>query len=168
MYEENKRADGQKGHHAAHLHVCLGATQGFVCFASVQDSFDSSTKRNGVASQVLRFRVRSQLSQSCCLFLLFVKSSRVYLFFLHATINFPPPSVTVSTHTFASNAVASQFPAMPNARISLYTQSVHSFSFPSCPLRNAPSRFPSIVRFVWQPPTPHSDGRPRPQKSFRA
>ena len=40
-----------------------------------------------------------------------------------------PPSVTVSTHTSAFKAVAFQSPAMPNARMSLWTQSVYSFSF---------------------------------------
>ena len=44
-------------------------------------------------------------------------------------MNLRPPSVTVSTHTSAFKAVAFQSPAMPNARMSLWTQSVHSFSF---------------------------------------
>ena len=57
---------------------------------------------------------------------------------LHAAINLRPPSVTVSIHTSASNAVASQSPAMPTARMSLCTQSVPSFSFPPRPLRTAP------------------------------
>ena len=39
--------------------------------------------------------------------------------FLHAAIHLHPPSVTVSAHTSAFNAVAFQFPAMPNARMSL-------------------------------------------------
>ena len=43
--------------------------------------------------------------------------------FLHAAINLlPPPSATVSK-------VAFQSPAMPNARMSLCTQSVHSFFY---------------------------------------
>ena len=54
---------------------------------------------------------------------------------------------------------------MPNARMSLCTQSVHSFSFPPRPLRTAPSRFPKTIRFG-KPPAPHSDKRPRAQKSF--
>ena len=45
-------------------------------------------------------------------------------------MNLRPPSVTVSTHTSTFNAVAFQSPTMPNARMSLWTQSVHSFSFP--------------------------------------
>ena len=46
----------------------------------------------------------------------------------HAAMNLRPPSVTVSTHTSAFNAVASQSPAMPNARMSLCTQSVHYYN----------------------------------------
>ena len=63
--------------------------------------------------------------------------------FLHAAMNLRPPSATLSTHhTSASSAVAFQSPAMPNARVLLFTQSVHFFSFPPRPLRTAPSRFP--------------------------
>ena len=72
--------------------------------------------------------------------------------FLHAAINLRPPSVTVSTHTSAFKAVAFQSPAMPNVRMSLCTQSVHSFSFPPRPLRTAPSRFPKAIRFGSRPP----------------
>ena len=50
-------------------------------------------------------------------------------YFLHTTMNLRPPSVAVSTHTSALNAVAFQSSAIPNARMSLCTQSVHSFSF---------------------------------------
>ena len=50
--------------------------------------------------------------------------------FLHAAMNLRPSSVAVSTHTSAFKAVAFQSPAMPNARMSLWTQSVRSFSFP--------------------------------------
>ena len=41
---------------------------------------------------------------------------------------------------------------MPNARMSLWTQSVHSFSFPPRPLRTAPSKFPKTIRFGSRPP----------------
>ena len=97
---------------------------------------------NSVASQILRLCVRKQLSRSRCLFLLLIltMSSRVYLFFPPRDHNLRPPTVTVSTHTSASNAVAFQSPAMQYARVSLCTQSVHSFSFPPRPLRAAPSR----------------------------
>ena len=63
-----------------------------------------------------------------------------------------PPSVTVSTHTSAFNAVAFQSPAMPNTRMSLWMQSVYSFSFPPRPLRTSPSRFPKTIRFGSRPP----------------
>ena len=70
--------------------------------------------------------------------------------FLHAAMNLHPPSVTVSTHTSAFNAVVLQSPAMPNARISLWAKSVHSF--PRRPLRTAPSKFPKTIRFGSRPP----------------
>ena len=73
-------------------------------------------------------------------------------YFLHVAMNLRPPSVTVSTHTSAFNAVAFQPPAMPNARMSLWTQSVHSFSFPPRPLCTALSRFPKTIRFGSRPP----------------
>ena len=63
-----------------------------------------------------------------------------------------PPSGTVSTHTSAFKAVPFQSPTMPNARMSLWTQSVHSFSFPPRPFRTAPSRFPKTFRFGSRPP----------------
>ena len=73
-------------------------------------------------------------------------------YFLHAAMNLRSPSAAVSTHTPAFNAVAFQSPAMPNARMSLCTQSVHCFSFPPRPLRTAPSRFPNTIRFGSRPP----------------
>ena len=72
--------------------------------------------------------------------------------FLHATMNLRPPFATVSTHTPAFDAVAFQSPAMPNARMPLCPQSVHSFSFPPRRLRTAPSRFPNTIRFGSRPP----------------
>ena len=65
---------------------------------------------------------------------------------LHAAINLRP------THTSAFNAIVFQSPVMPNARMSLCTQSVHSFSFPPRPLLTAPSRFPNMIRFGNRPP----------------
>ena len=59
----------------------------------------------------------------------------------HTVTNLRPSSVTISTQASASNAVAFQTPTNPNAYMSLCMQSVHSFSFPSRPLRTAPSRF---------------------------
>ena len=68
-------------------------------------------------------------------------------------MNLHPPSVTVSTHTSAFNAIAFQSPDnMSNARMSLCTQSVHSFSFPPRPLCTAPSRFPTTICFGSRPP----------------
>ena len=72
--------------------------------------------------------------------------------FLHATMNLRLPSVTVSSHTSAFNAVAFLSPAMPNARMRLCTQSVHYFSFLPRPLRTALSRFPNTIRFGSRPP----------------
>ena len=102
--------------------------------------------------KILRFRVRLQLSQSRCLSLLLAMSGRVFLFFLHVAMNLRPPSVTASTQTSAFNAIVFQSPVMPNARMSLCTQSVHSFSFPPRPLRTAPSRFSNMIRFDNRPP----------------
>ena len=70
----------------------------------------------------------------------------------HAAMNLRPLFVTASTHTAAFNAIAFQPPVMPNARMSLCTQSVHSFSFPPRSLRTAPSRFPNIIHFGSRPP----------------
>ena len=84
----------------------------------------------------------------------------------HAAMNLRPPSVTASTQTSAFNAIVFQSPVLPNARMSLYTQSVHSFSFPARPLCTTPSRFPNIIRFGTA--RAHSEERPRPQKSSRA
>ena len=86
--------------------------------------------------------------------------------FLHAAINLRPPSVTVSTHTSASNAVASQFHDMPNACMSLCTQSVHSFSSPPHPLRTAPRRFPNMIHFGNRPPLIRISAPPLPTKVF--
>ena len=72
--------------------------------------------------------------------------------FLHVAMNLRPSSRNVSTYTSASNAVAFQSPTMPNARMLLFTQSVHSCFFPPRPLRNAPSRVPNTIRFGSHPP----------------
>ena len=96
-----------------HLHVYLDATQVSVRLAPEQDSFDSSIGQIGIASQVLRFRVQSQLSSlDASLFWRSLAVSTASS--LHEAINLRPPSVTVSFHSAASNAVDSQSPAMPN------------------------------------------------------
>ena len=75
-----------------------------------------------------------------------------FSYFIHAAVNLRPPSVTVSTHTPASNAVAFQSSAMPNAWTSFFTQSTHSYCFPSRLPRTAPSRFLDTIRFGKPPP----------------
>ena len=76
-----------------------------------------------------------------------------YLFLPPRGHDLRPPSVTVSTHTSAPNAVAFQSPAIPNARMLLCQQWVHSFSFPlRSLLRTAPSRFSNTNRFGSRPP----------------
>ena len=74
--------------------TCLGATQVSVRLVPVQDSLGSSTINRpiGVASQTLRFRVRSQLSQSRCLSLRLTMSTRVFLF-LPPRGHQPPPTL---------------------------------------------------------------------------
>ena len=120
VQQRTKIADGQRGVHVTHLHTCRGATQVLVRLAPVQDyySFDSSTRRIGIASQVLRLRVRSQLSQSRCLSLLVLMKSTSS--FLHAAIDLRPPSITVPTHTSASNAVVPN-PPLCQSNIHFYS-----------------------------------------------
>ena len=79
-------------------------------------------------------------------------------------MNLRPPSVTVSNHISAFKAIAFQSSAMPNVRMLLWTQSVHSFSFPPRPLRTVVSENDSLR----QPPAAHSEERPHPQKSSRS
>ena len=103
-----------------------------------------AASQNSTPCVITTFLVASLFSWPC------LAASTSY--FLHAVMNLRPPAVTVSTHTSASNAVAFQSPAIPNARMSLCTQSVHSFSFPPHPLRTAPSRFPNTICFGGRPP----------------
>ena len=72
--------------------------------------------------------------------------------FPHAAVNLRSLSVTISTYTAASNAIALQSPAMPNAQASLCTQSIYSFSFPPRPLCTAFSRFPNMICLGNHPP----------------
>ena len=105
----------------------------------VQDSFDSSIRPRGVASQKKNVSVCDNSFHGlvvCFFSWRCLATSTSYV--PHAATNILLPSVTVSTHTLSSDAVVFQSPAMPNARMSLCTQSVHSFSFPLCPLRTAP------------------------------
>ena len=90
-YNQDNRENGSpEGHHVTHLQR-LCATKVLVRLAPGQDSFGSSIRSNGVVSQVLRFHVRYQFSQSRCLFLLLAAFSRVYLFFLPRGHK-PPPT----------------------------------------------------------------------------
>ena len=66
--------------------------------------------------------------------------------FLQAAVNLRPPSVTVSTYTPGSNAIAFQTPAITNIRISLFQQSVHLS--PPHPLLSALHYRPSEGKFV--------------------
>ena len=83
-------------------------------------------------------------------------SSRVYLFFPPRGRE-PPPTLRdrLSPHISLQRR---RFPILPrsampnNARMSLCTQSVHSFLFPPRPLRTAPSRIPNTIRFGSRPP----------------
>ena len=88
------------------------------------------------------------LSQSRCLLLLLAMSSRVYLLFPTHGYE-PPPTLRhrINPHLSLSRR-RFPIPVMPNARMSLCTQSGHSFPFPSRPLRNVPSRFPNMIRFL--------------------
>ena len=89
--------------------------------------------------------VRNNNLTSLVTSLLLAISSRVYSSFLNAVMKLRPLSVIVSIHTSASNAVAFQYSAMPNASMSLCTQSVYYFCFPLRFLQTAPSRFPNIT-----------------------
>ena len=83
-----KKEKEKKRNHAAHPHVCLGATQVGVTqvvvsvrLASVQGFLRLVRGQWVSLRKNLRFRVRLQLSQSRCLSLLLAMSGRVFLFF---------------------------------------------------------------------------------------
>ena len=147
-----------------HLHACLGATHVSARLATVQNSFDLSTRRVGVASQVLRFRVRSQLSQSRCLSLVLAKSSRVYLLF-------PPRShKTLPTLRDCLNPhLCFQRRHFPTPRyairrdIALYAAGSPLFLLPTLSSSHCALKV-SQHDSLWQLPAAHSDKRPRPQK----
>ena len=131
-----------------HPHTCLRATQVSVRLVPVRIPL---TRQLGELVSLRRFyaSVYDHNFPSLVTSLLSWRSlSAATSYFLHTAINFRPPSVKISTHTSASNAVASQPLTMPNARMSLCTQSVH----PPRPLRTAPSRGPNMIRFDNHPP----------------
>ena len=134
---------------------------GFGPFCARTGLFRLAARRIGIASQVLRFCVRSQLSQSRSL--LFSRRSLAVstCFFLHAAMNLRPPFLTVSTHTSASNTVSSYPLAAKRPDIALYAVGplvlLPTPSTPHCTINV--SQYDSL----WQPPTAYSDERPRPQ-----
>ena len=97
--------------HATHASTCLGATQVSVVARPYKDSFDSSARPMGVASQHSTLPCAISTFESRCLSLLLAMSSRVYLVFPPRGHE-PPPTLgdhtvsIVSTHTPALNAVA--------------------------------------------------------------
>ena len=148
---------------------CLGATQVSVRFAPVQGFFGSSTINRpiGVASQVIRFPVRYQLSQSRCLSLLLAMSSRVYLFFPPRGHKAPPtvrdrldPHLCLQRRRFPISRYAKRPDVALYAIGSLFLLPTSS----SLDCTHKVSEHESL----WQPPAAHSDERPCPQKSSRA
>ena len=141
-----------------------------VGLSPILDSFDSSTTRSiiGVAWQTLRFRVRSQVSQTLCLSLLLAMSSRIYLL-LSPRGHKPPPSLH---HRFNPRFCIQccHFPIARYAKrldVPLYPISplflLPTPSSPHCSFK--PSRFFEHNSF-WQPLAAHSDERLRPKRFF--
>ena len=101
-----KIAGGQKGHHVTYLHACLGAAQVSVHLAPYKTP---STSKQGKFNWLCRFAGStfsaydhnfSSLVASLFSWRSLAASTSS---FLHATINLRPLSVTVLTHTSASN-----------------------------------------------------------------
>ena len=102
--------------------------------------------------KILRFRCDNNVSSLVAFLLSWRCLATSTSSFIHVVMNLRPPSVIISTHTSAFDAVAFQSPVIPNARMSPCTQSVHFFAFPPRLLRTAPSRFPNTIRFGSHPP----------------
>ena len=133
--------------------TCLGATKVSVRLASVQEFLRLVGWANGCRFAKLYASVCDYNFPSLVVSLFSRRCPAASTSsFLHAAMNLRPPFGTVSTHTSAFNAVAFQPPTMSNARRSLCTQSVYSFSFQPRPLHTAPSRFPNTIRFGSRPP----------------
>ena len=81
-------------------------------------------------------------------------SSCVYLFFPPRGRHEPPPTLRdrLNPHLILSRRRFTVPRYVKRPDVVLYTQSVHSFSFPPRPLRTAPSRFPNTIRFGSRPP----------------
>ena len=82
--------------------TCVDATQVSVYFATMKGSFGSSSRSIGVASQVLRLRVRYKLFKPGCLSLSCRCLAASTSYFLNAATDLFLPSVIVSTYTSAS------------------------------------------------------------------
>ena len=148
-----------------HLHTCLGTTQISVCLVHVQDSSGSAAGQVGVASQVLRFRVRLQLSQSRCLSLILVMSSRTHLF--SPPRGHKPPNLRyiINLHLCLQRP-RFLFPRYAK-RQDVTLNVIGPFFFPPRLLRTAPSRFPNMIRFGNRPPLIRISA-PHPQKYLHA
>ena len=122
----------------------LGATQVSGRLVLAQASFGSSTRRIGVASQVLRFGVRRRLSQSRCLSLLLAMASRACLLF--PPRGHKPPLTPLPLTPSLSSSPLCQTPG----RRSVGNRSTIS---PSRPVLFAlHPRFPNMIRFGNRPP----------------
>ena len=119
--EKKNRSPGRL--RVTHPHACMLRR-----YAGVGPYRIPSTRRLGYASVY-----GNTFSCLACLSLFLTMPTRVVLF-LHAVIPLCSPSVTGSTYTVASNAVAFQPFALTNARTSLCMQSIHSFFSPPRPL----------------------------------
>ena len=132
------RSEETPGHTEQELRISLE----FLSLTVLRFEFPS------LVASILSFLVMSSLSTSS---------------FFHVIMNLRPPSVTVSPHTSAfNNAVAFQCPVMPNSRMSLCTQSVHSL----LPTPSSPHLTLKVSEHhsLWQSPAAHSDELPHPQK----
>ena len=145
-----------------HLYACVGATQVSVRLAPEQDSFNSPTRRTGVVSQILRFGLRLQLSQSRCLSLLLAQSTRVY-----PLIYSTRPYTSAHLPRLSQTTPLPPMPSFPFRRyakrpdVALYAIGrfflLHTPSSPHCTLKV------SEHDSIWQPPVAHSDKRLRPR-----
>ena len=138
-----------------------------VRLAPVQECFGSSTRLIGVASKVLRFRVRYQFSQSRCLSLILATSSRVYLLFPPRGHG-PPPTLRdrFNLHLCLQ---CHRFPIPRYAKrlgITLYAIGP-LFLLPTLPSPHCIFKVSEHDLFFWQMPAAHSNEHPRPQAAFR-
>ena len=91
-------------------------------------------------------------------------SSRLSLFF--PPRGYEPPSTLRDRLNLHLSLQCRRFPTLPamlNARMSLGTQTVHSFPFPYCPLRTAPSGFLNAIPYGSHPPLIRISSAPAPR-----